>query len=87
MFTLGKNNSLISFLNHEKLGGKKKESQKLYVLNVAIYVANSAWLEKSRTFISEETLAYLMPPSRSLDIDTEWDMTVLENLLKAKQNA
>lgn len=43
----------------------------IYVLNGAVYVAQSAWLRARGTFLAEETVAYVMPPERSLDIDTE----------------
>jgi CMP-N,N'-diacetyllegionaminic acid synthase len=42
-------------------------------LNGAIYVADAAWLRRTRTFVTPETVAYVMPASRSIDIDTADD--------------
>lgn len=45
-----------------------------YVLNGAIYVSDTATLVESRSFLRAGTRAYVMPPERSIDIDTplEW---------------
>ena len=51
-----------------------------YALNGAVYVADSAWLRERRSYLAEETLGYVMPRERSLDIDTELDFRVLESL-------
>ncbi|KAF0220676.1 MAG: N-acylneuraminate [Geobacteraceae bacterium] len=48
----------------------------VYALNGAIYVAESNWLGNEQTFMTLETTAYIMPKSRSLDIDTETDLTI-----------
>jgi N-acylneuraminate cytidylyltransferase len=54
-----------------------------YVLNGAVYAARTAWLSQSRTFVTDETLAFEMPSSRSLDIDTEQDIARCEALMTA----
>lgn len=46
----------------------------VYALNGAIYIAESNWLRNKRTFITDETVAYIMPKERSIDIDTETDI-------------
>jgi len=43
-------------------------------LNGAVYVARTGWLAGKRSFISDETVAYEMPISRSVDIDFENDL-------------
>jgi N-acylneuraminate cytidylyltransferase len=54
----------------------------LGVLNGAVYVARSDWLVTHETFVTDETVAYMMPRSRSLDIDTEADFHLFEILAK-----
>jgi CMP-N,N'-diacetyllegionaminic acid synthase len=39
-------------------------------LNGAVYAARTEWLRRSRSFVTPETVAHLMPPQRSIDIDT-----------------
>ncbi|MBF0189993.1 MAG: acylneuraminate cytidylyltransferase family protein [Magnetococcales bacterium] len=43
-------------------------------LNGAVYVANTTWLRHSGRFVDAQTLACIMPPERSLDIDSEADL-------------
>ena len=53
-------------------------------LNGAVYVADVAWLTHGRRFVGPETLGHVMPPERSVDIDTPFDWTVAEALLAAR---
>jgi len=43
-----------------------------------IYVAKYEWLLQSKFFLSKDTLAYVMPSERSVDIDSEVDISQLE---------
>ena len=71
---------------------RRQDLPSLYAINGAIYFAKSAWLRKVKTFIHRETptQAYIMPQSRSLDIDTFEDLYFAEFLLsnpfKGKDN-
>lgn len=51
-------------------------------LNGALYFADAEWLRQRRSFVAPETLAYVMPPQRSIDIDTALDWQLAELLLK-----
>jgi N-acylneuraminate cytidylyltransferase len=48
------------------------------LLNGAVYVAQTEWLQSSGTFLSKETVGFEMPEERSLDIDTEEDFRRFE---------
>lgn len=50
-------------------------------LNGAIYGASVEWFRQQQNFISAETLAYDMPASRSIDVDTLDDFIQAETLL------
>jgi N-acylneuraminate cytidylyltransferase len=52
-----------------------------YFLNGAVYAARSRWLAEQRTFVAAGTVAYPMPPERSLDIDTEDDLEKMNRML------
>lgn len=61
------------------LGGNfscRQEIPTVYALNGAVYVADVGWLLDRQTFVSDETLAYVMPKGRSIDIDTEADLAI-----------
>lgn len=60
---------------------RRQELPRLYVLNGAVYAAESQWLIKSMTFLTKETVAYFMPRERSVDIDTELDLKICNYLL------
>jgi len=59
---------------------KRQDMGAVYALNGAIYLIRTTSLLSRKTFFVPDTLAYIMPPERSLDIDTPWDMH-LANLL------
>lgn len=44
-----------------------------YVLNGALYFASRSFLEYEKKFLTSSTLGYVMPPERSVDIDTLLD--------------
>lgn len=50
--------------------------------NGAIFMITRARLDRGGTFYGADTLAYVMPPERSIDIDTPWDLR-LARLLSA----
>jgi N-acylneuraminate cytidylyltransferase len=54
-----------------------------YVLNGAVYAARVDWLLQHRNWMGEHTVAHLMPPERSLDIDTAFDLEVASLYLQA----
>lgn len=60
---------------------RRQDLPPVYVLNGAAYVADTAWLLNSRTFLSSDTVAYEMPIERSLDIDTAADISRLTTLV------
>jgi CMP-N,N'-diacetyllegionaminic acid synthase len=62
---------------------RRQDLPPVYVLNGAIYIARIDWLRETKSFVGEETIAYLMPKERSVDIDNAADF---ENFC-AKVNA
>ena len=55
-----------------------------YVVNGALYLARRDVLIEKQTFYTERTYAYVMPPERSLDIDTPWDLYLADLILKER---
>jgi len=60
---------------------RRQDLPRVFRLNGAIFVADVRWLEQSEGFLSAQTVAYVMPVERSLDIDTEEDFESLARLL------
>lgn len=53
-----------------------------YSLNGALYLARSDWLLERRNFVGPETLGYIMPLERSVDLDTPHDWRWAEFLIE-----
>lgn len=60
---------------------RRQDLPMAWVLNGAIYVARTDWLCSKRSFLSPDTLAYPMPPERSIDIDTPDDLTRAQSIM------
>jgi CMP-N,N'-diacetyllegionaminic acid synthase len=56
-----------------------------YVLNGARYLASRDILLREKSFITEDTVGYVMPAERSVDIDTPLDLMWAEFLLRQQQ--
>lgn len=61
---------------------RRQDYPDVFLLNGAVYVAETAWLRKSKSFLGERTLGYEMPAERSTDIDSEADLQIVSNLLE-----
>jgi CMP-N,N'-diacetyllegionaminic acid synthase len=57
----------------------------VYFLNGAIYLVHCDVLLEQETLYADRIFAYVMPPERSLDIDTPWDLYVANLILEDKE--
>lgn len=64
--------------------GRRQDLPQTYVLNGAVYVADVNMLVRTQTFMTEETIAHIMPQERSIDIDSEIDLELLEVMIQHK---
>lgn len=64
---------------------RRQDAPDVYVLNGAVYVAQIDWFLQQQTFLSEETIGYVMPKNRSHDIDTHLDFLLVEEVLKQEK--
>jgi len=79
---LSEQGSMKDFIGSEYEGNQQLSD--LYRLNGAIYVVYVDFMRQHRTFFGDKTFAYIMPPERSVDIDTETDFEFAEFLLKKR---
>lgn len=61
---------------------RRQDLPAVAALNGAMYFANAAWLRRNGALVGPETLAYMMPRERSVDLDTPLDWKIAELLLK-----
>jgi len=55
-----------------------------YALNGAVFLVRRQVLLDEQTLYPANTLAYIMPPERSLDVDTPWDLHLADLILRDK---
>jgi len=84
MYEINNASLLIPFLIGREKPLRRQDMPSIYALNGAVYAGESLRVKKMKTFLAPETVAYVMPRERSLDIDTELDMKICEFLLSAK---
>jgi CMP-N,N'-diacetyllegionaminic acid synthase len=61
---------------------RRQDLEPAYALNGAIYIAARSLLNERQTFYGARTYAYVMPPERSIDVDTAWDLHLCDLILR-----
>jgi len=87
MYRLGGNYALLPIIEAPSEATRRQDLPDVYTLNGAIYVADTAWLRQTRTFLTGETVAYVMPAERSLDIDTATDFEAFKRTVTGDLHA
>ncbi len=87
MYVVDEDSRMRSLMQSAEVIPRRQDLPLVYALNGAIYVARCDWLMQTKSFLTEDTIAYLMPQERSLDIDTELDLALLEIMLQDKKYA
>jgi CMP-N,N'-diacetyllegionaminic acid synthase len=72
---------LEEFMAHPRVD-RRQDLEPVYSLNGAIYLARRAPLMENETFYGPHTYAYVMPPERSLDVDSPWDLHLCDLILR-----
>lgn len=75
---------LREFISSDQPSARRQDAPPAYVLNGAIYLARRDVLLERETWYTERTYAYVMPPERSLDVDTPWDLYLADLILGAR---
>lgn len=84
MFTRADDFRLSPLIPREKLPARRQDLPVTYSINGAVYVASVPWFLREKTFFSPETVGYVMPQERSLDIDNELDLAIAEMILGSR---
>ena len=80
-FTVDDNLFLHYINKNQEIGKRRQDYKKTYRPNGAVYVLYTESLLKHKTFYPKNSIAYVMPKERSIDIDDEIDFKVAEYLL------
>ena len=81
MYQLEGQSRLRSVLEMPLEATRRQDLPNVYSLNGAIYIARVDWLLRQRSFMSCDTVGYVMPRERSVDIDTPEDYQKLNEFL------
>lgn len=84
MYSLSPDHQLESLLQLDD-AHSRQQLPPAYVLNGALYLASRAFLLREQAFITPETVGYVMPAERSVDIDTPLDWQWAEFLMEKQQ--
>jgi CMP-N,N'-diacetyllegionaminic acid synthase len=63
---------------------RRQDAPKIYDLNASIYIWNRRALINNSKIVNNKTGFFVMPKSRSIDIDDEFDFQLIKKLIKKK---
>ncbi len=78
MYSLDPGGRLERLLPPPPRGLRRQDLPTIYRLNGALYAVDVDWFLRIGAFVTEETVAYVMPDHRSVDIDTAEDFALAE---------
>lgn len=82
MFECGADGRLAPLL--QTLPKRRQDAPAVAVLNGAVYAAETNQLRAGHDFLGPQTVYYMMPKERSIDIDRELDFAIAELLIKER---
>lgn len=80
------NDRIVDFCVKEVEGTPRQELPPAYIRNGAIYAVRRNVLMKQNTLHGKDSRPYLMPPDRSINIDSELDLKLAEVLMQEKSD-
>jgi CMP-N,N'-diacetyllegionaminic acid synthase len=83
--TIEKDGTLAEFLRAEQKYTRRQDFPAVYAINGAIYVNRPRSLRATRSLIPPGAHAYVMPPERSIDVDSLWQLDLVHLLLSRSE--
>lgn len=84
MFTMAEDNSMVPLIRTDMELYQRQLLPKSIILNGAVYVARTEYIAVKKTFLTDETLAFVMSREHSVDIDSEMDFSYAQFMLEKK---
>jgi N-acylneuraminate cytidylyltransferase len=81
MYTIDEHDRMKPCLPEQNSAERRQDLPIVYQLNGAVYVARAEYLLKNETFMGKNTIVYIMPQERSIDIDNMLDLLLCEYLI------
>jgi N-acylneuraminate cytidylyltransferase/CMP-N,N'-diacetyllegionaminic acid synthase len=76
------NGNMKNFLTSSNANKNRQQHKDTFEINGALYIAFFDYICSKKSWYGSKTFAYLMPRSRSIDIDTELDFRIAEFILE-----
>jgi CMP-N,N'-diacetyllegionaminic acid synthase len=86
MYRLEGDRHLAPLISIDSRPTRRQELPAVYRLNGAIYVVDAGWVREKHAVVGKGTVGYLMPRSRSIDIDIETDFLLAEQMMHEELN-
>ena len=83
MYQIDGENRLIPLFPHDHDTPRRQQLPPSYVLNGAVYVVRTEAMLEHKRFVFDDSVAYVMPYDRSVDIDSEADLVLANRVLKS----
>ncbi|MCF8026466.1 MAG: acylneuraminate cytidylyltransferase family protein [Desulfobacteraceae bacterium] len=84
MFSLDPQNYMQPIFKHKEITNRRQDLPKIYMPNGALFISRTAYLEKKRSFYTDETMGFIMPKEKCHDIDDEMDFLFIEFLINTR---
>lgn len=68
--------SLQPIVGWDRMTQRRQDHRDSFMLNGAVYVASRRYLVRNRSFLGPATRSVVMPPERSVDVDTHLDLAL-----------
>lgn len=81
-FTMDAGGLMTPVIEQKSFYTRRQDLPRTVKPNGAVYVADCAWLAKTRSYLTPQTRGYEMPRDRSWDIDEPLDFDICELILK-----
>lgn len=78
MYFLNESNQMKPVIDIPNRPSRRQELPSIYALNGAVYVVKWKPFKKSKKFVTDDTIAHIMPKERAIDIDTELDFNIFK---------
>jgi len=72
-------------ITHQVIGERRQEFEDYYYRNGAVYAVRTDFLLKNNLIMDKESLGFIMPEIRSVNIDTEFDFIMAEKLIEMNE--
>lgn len=77
-------NGFVKSLSGKETMVPRQSLRPVFALNGCFYITGYETLIRERTFLPSRTTPFVMEPEQSLNLDSNWDLTILQALVQAE---